>query len=758
MTRLHKKLLVLFCTLVCTLCLCLGVTACKDKGEHTHTFDGFWLFDGADGHYRLATCHPEVKSELVPHVDENEDNRCDFCDYVMHAHVDEDGDNVCDECEREIHKHEFTEEWSFNENRHWHEATCEHFIERSDYTKHTFVSGVCECGIKESEVLVYDLYKQSPEYELYFPQWLAWLKEIGVTDVEYTEKGDGIYHFEDGHSEVRFVGERTVMAKAVSDGNPVAHVWLMVTLYYKGGYYEYNGSLAIGLAETGDDGIAEISFRPIGGYSSKEVVYQARLAEAKDIAGFLGIDEKDAKPIPKRYEAAGATDTVIEVGEGAITGKIAEFNFDYSTGWNACEKIVLPYSRYYTDPLDDASQIKEKNLTYTFTSTGDNLFDYMYFIPSNDYSFAAAKPNTPPSELLIIEQNFAKAASGIYKIHFKLEGDATGRMYYWNEEGVNLGGYHETNRDGTPAGKYITSLSGGTAGNGHYSGGNFVNVVIKPAVGLRYYQLGLKTDKECKVTVTVERTGDCEENLADYTFDWSESDGTKVTIEAKPKTYNTTTFALVNVPAGLYTITFDNNNYNGIPDLGIETIYGEKDAEALIMYTNDDSENKIAIWESTAAYVAFSSIKKPSIEAKYRAIFRVTEDTNMLYVVSEVNVDPSIATLEKYELPTVIAGENIFLPVTNSSAERYAVALDSTLSGEYDVSVIVCGMKNIATSTLTVMVGNNTFTLSDRKNVDRRNKYVYSGKIRIENGDTTISIISGTNTSYTSGVTLTKVV
>lgn len=45
------------------------------------------------------------------------------------------------------HEHTFATEWSFNERRHWHAATCEHFGQTSGGANHTFVGGVCTvCG------------------------------------------------------------------------------------------------------------------------------------------------------------------------------------------------------------------------------------------------------------------------------------------------------------------------------------------------------------------------------------------------------------------------------------------------------------------------------------------------------------------------------------------------------------------------------------------------------------------------------------
>lgn len=45
------------------------------------------------------------------------------------------------------HVHTFEEAWSYNEHRHWHAATCEHFGQTSGGANHTFSNGVCTvCG------------------------------------------------------------------------------------------------------------------------------------------------------------------------------------------------------------------------------------------------------------------------------------------------------------------------------------------------------------------------------------------------------------------------------------------------------------------------------------------------------------------------------------------------------------------------------------------------------------------------------------
>ncbi len=53
------------------------------------------------------------------------------------------------------HVHTYSEEWSWDENNHWHQATCEHTEKASDLAKHTFKNGVCSvCGAKEGTAQV----------------------------------------------------------------------------------------------------------------------------------------------------------------------------------------------------------------------------------------------------------------------------------------------------------------------------------------------------------------------------------------------------------------------------------------------------------------------------------------------------------------------------------------------------------------------------------------------------------------------------
>ena len=735
MTIFHKKLLVLLGAVVCSLCLGLGITACNNGGEHKHTFGGFWLFDDAEGHYRLATCHPEVKSELEPHVDETGDFKCDVCGYVMHVHVDEDGDNFCDECQTEIHKHTFEEEWKFNENKHWHEASCDHFIERSDYVDHSFIEGVCECGVKESEVKVYDLYKNSPEYaktSLYFPQWLKWLADNGIIEVEYTESGDGIYHYEDGRSEVRFLGNRTVTVKVVADDKPVAHVWMMVSLYVGTGYVSYNGTLALGIGETDENGEAAISFKPINGYSGpNKGAYHVRVAEAKDVALALGIPEERATPLPNRVIInKGYEHVTYEVTENVDDSPV-EIKCTLDNGWYNYNKFTLPYKRYFADQLNGEG-ITETGKTYTFTASGGNLFDYFYFIPSK-YNVGSA--NTAEEKDLIIEYA-TFAASGTYRIYFEVEGDANAVLYYWDND-VFLDGVHHQKPDGSPHDNYITSVSGGVAGEGKHTGGNFVDVNVTVGYGLKNRCFGLATDKECQVTLTVVRA---ENPAADYTFESAEDGKYKVPSTKIPfKATDTMVFDITAVPAGLYKLKVVYTS----GAMGVEVLYG---------YV--DMHNKVSLY----------ALKTTTESSSNNGVLRISDSDNVLYIQSKAEKSYTMkeVSLEMYEMPELNGnGEITRIPVPAASLnETYTIPVNAA-PGLYTLTVEIYLPDAIVKNyPVAVTVGGKEYTEASDINVTEytnSKKYLYTFEVEITENKTSLSIKCGAKYSIFANTALTPV-
>ena len=103
---------------------------------HAHTFATEWSSDGVE-HWHAATCeHTEVIKDIAPHTDSGNDGVCDVCGKTYYTPVIP-------------HEHEFSTEWTSDDNNHWHAATCEHTEELADLAPHTDSGndGVCDvCG------------------------------------------------------------------------------------------------------------------------------------------------------------------------------------------------------------------------------------------------------------------------------------------------------------------------------------------------------------------------------------------------------------------------------------------------------------------------------------------------------------------------------------------------------------------------------------------------------------------------------------
>lgn len=715
-----------------------------------HSFnEEFWLGDGFT-HWREASCGHNVKGKEAAHVDENGDLNCDICGYPIHQHsykwngdanehwleptcgdtteikdkglhIDDDNDDMCDACDRQLtHTHKYSEDWTFDENAHWHAPICTDTTEGADEAVHTFKNGVCECGAVEAETNAYKILKEKTDLQDSFVEWLNAIKENGVTNVTATEAGDVIYVYGDGTTEAAYVAERTVKVKAVSSGEGVANVWIMLTLYKDDEYQEINGSYALGVAETDENGVAEITFKPVSGYTSKNVDYRIRLAEKKDIATYLGISEENTpKPIPNRYTAIGNSDTYIsvEVDENATSEDIAgQFSFGFSKGWNAYEQFTLPYARYYEKPYE-GEDLKETGITYDFTTSGENLFDYFYFTPSRRYSFASADSSFTPEQLAVIEENFKQTASGVYRIYFNVEAGVTATLYYWNEGGVNLGAYYVPKDDGTPSDVYITSISGvapaGSTIADKYTGKNYVDVVIKPENGLRQYQFGLLSDSACKVTMTVERIGDYVDETAEYKLSIGKNtnDGKGFNLNE----YGLTKFELVNVPKGIYSLTVQPTS-SVISSAGL-----------LIAYVTESDRS--ALWENQI----------------FKCIIRIPADAKILYIDNGGAQFSCTISLEEYIIPILGADEEVYLPASSANGEAYEISLDSSVtSGVYFAEITLYG------SRVAGILYNVTLISGEKKYVMSTSSFAetvtYSSYVEIQN-NSPIKIISN-NTYY----------
>ena len=686
---------------------------CLTTKLHQHSFSAEWSHDG-EGHWKAATCkHSELKSEYAEHVDEDGNGY---------------GDGVCDICgySELHHEHKFEEEWTINESVHWHVAICIHFMERGDYGSHAFnAQGVCKCGVKKSYVDVYGLYSRTGN--LTFVEWLRWLADKGVVRVEKTESGDGIYYYEDGTSEIEFLGDRTVTVKVVADDKPVQHAWVMVSFFDGVGYTEVNGTLALGIGETDENGIVEILFSPIRGYSAENKEYHVRLAEARDVAIVLGISEENAKPLPNRISLIKGYEYInFDVSENAGEDGPVEIKCAVDNGWYNYDKFSLPYKRYYADQLKGEG-ITETGATYTFTASGGNLFDYFYFNPSK-YNVGSA---TPVEKDIIIEYA-TFAASGTYRIYFEVEDNVNAMLYFWGND-VNLDGVHHQKSDGSPHDSYISSVSGGVAGESKHTGGNYVVVNVSVGQGLKIHGLGIATDKECQVTLTVVRD---ENPAADYTIEATE-DGkyrvpsTKITFKAT----ETMVFDISAVPSGVYKL---------------KVLYSSGTMSVGILYGYVDIHNKVNLYET----------KTTTESSSNNGVLRIGDSDNVLYIKSagEKNATMKEVSLERYEMPEVNGnGETVRVPAAATSLdETYQIPVKAEpglYSLTVEFSIADTETKNYP---MTVNVGGREYTDAQIEVVEYTSsrKYAYTFTVEITEQETLMYIRCGTSVSFIANVTL----
>ena len=111
--------------------------------DHTHTFDSTKWEKDENNHWHPATCaHTDQKGDVAAHT-------FDAGRITVEATEEANGEKVytCTVCNYEkkevipqldhTHKFDMTR-WEYDENNHWHPATCEHALEKEGTANHTF--------------------------------------------------------------------------------------------------------------------------------------------------------------------------------------------------------------------------------------------------------------------------------------------------------------------------------------------------------------------------------------------------------------------------------------------------------------------------------------------------------------------------------------------------------------------------------------------------------------------------------------------
>lgn len=116
-------------------------TCFYECGDHDHTFEDKWSYDG-DFHWHNATCiHDYAVKSKGAHTGMS-DFICDVCGYVSHEHTFEEG-------------------WTSDVDGHWHKATCEHEDTKVNYAKHIDentdnLCDVCQFHLVEKVEYIFD--------------------------------------------------------------------------------------------------------------------------------------------------------------------------------------------------------------------------------------------------------------------------------------------------------------------------------------------------------------------------------------------------------------------------------------------------------------------------------------------------------------------------------------------------------------------------------------------------------------------------
>ena len=138
-----KKLLCMLLVMVLAVCTFAACDLINPKA-HEHEYSAEWASD-AENHWHAATCDAEEAcataiADKAAHSDENEDNKCDVCAYVLHTHNFVDGVCACGAEDPNYvppHTHNFVD------------GVCSCGAEDPNYVPphtHEYVDGKCECG------------------------------------------------------------------------------------------------------------------------------------------------------------------------------------------------------------------------------------------------------------------------------------------------------------------------------------------------------------------------------------------------------------------------------------------------------------------------------------------------------------------------------------------------------------------------------------------------------------------------------------
>lgn len=395
---MKKRLLVLL-ALAVTFVAAVGFAACTPKDSHTHDWSAEWTGNETEHWHNCNGCDQHTGTAAHVYDDEN-DATCNVCGMERHIHTykwehdneyhwqvkdchpDEEVKNralhdfsqglqcpVCGFDSTGIHQH--TYEWRYNESTHWEESVCaeEHEPVTRENGDHEFdpATGLCKCGVSETETQVYALYKANETYKgaqaSSFSDWQKGYKEQGVHHVGFTANGDGAFYREKQDQpgqydeQAMYFTERTVNVSTVYHNAQteilIQNACFVIKCKINGEFAQVNSSAVLAYAKTDAQGEATLTFTPVWGYSSGTVEYAVALAAANEVT------DGTLTPLPTGYKILQSD----EYKTLNVNGSTVELTADFVAYRTLGEGSRGELDNVYVENYDNTTDFYLDNLT-----------------------------------------------------------------------------------------------------------------------------------------------------------------------------------------------------------------------------------------------------------------------------------------------------------------------------------------------------------------------------------------------------------
>lgn len=324
--------------------------------------------------------------------------------------------------------------------------------------------------------------------------------------------------------------------KAVdNDNKPVADAYFNIGYYDSSSYNDIfvtnSGSLTdnrqkAAVLKTNKNGVATLELDNV----DESKTYKIYLADPNYISSSTTVPS-----IPKGYRTNFDKVEFTKADDGVYT---ATTNFKVDNSWGALfdPNNNLLYFRYYPDYYKDELKVEYNPYEKDAVANQPNYFSFApYRAPMPD-STETGDENDPAVKQLVdaVMAKGRKAASGKYRISWTAD-DPTAEVLL-NLYSFGGGNYLQENDDGSPTETYVLMHTGNAPTdeatlkaayekykwydstisygdwlnyyNNTFSGKNYITLELSTDTSTTVYDFGFITNKDCKVTISVERIGE----------------------------------------------------------------------------------------------------------------------------------------------------------------------------------------------------------------------------------------------------------